>query len=309
MGHLERCLTLSAALARRGVEVTFAMHAPGDRARERVAVSGHALRVLENAKDELAIDAGIIIVDGYGFDTAYQRALRGANRVVCVIDDLASAPIAADVVLNGNFYGAELAYDAPGAKMLVGPSYALVREEIVFARHELTPRGAADPPRVFVTMGGADPTAETEKIIASLASLPPIEVRVAVGSANPRREEIERAARASSHRVEVLFDVRDMGAQMAWCDVAVSAAGGTCLELACVGVAAVVMPVADNQRLVADAVARLGLMTTISSADAAGKAVSALLSNPEGRARIEESQRACVDGEGARRAAEALLGA
>ncbi len=316
-GHLARCLTLARALSSRGVEIEVATHAPsahtlswiereGFRAVELAAAMGVA-EVCHHADD-----AALVVVDGYSFDASFHAALRAPARVVCVIDDLADAPLGGDAVLNGNLYGRELRYDV--ATQLVGPEFALVREEFLAARaRRLTRAEPGGARRLLVTMGGADPTRETDKALAALAQLPPLHVRVVVGGANPRVEEIRAAcARVPGHTLELLVDVRDMAEMMEWADVALTASGSTCLELACVGVASVVVQVADNQRLVAASLASRQLMTVAGtthdvSPEVLAAAVAALLEDPAARHRAEAAQRSVVDGRGPARAADALL--
>lgn len=313
-GHLSRCLTLAASLARRGVAVTFAMHDPPEAAAAWVAKGGHALVRLAAPLDAAELlgaagEAELLVVDGYSFDAAFQEALRGPARRLVVVDDLAAGPVRADVVLNGNLFAKDLAYDVrPGTRLLVGPEYALVRDEIVAARATRLARPtASDPPSVLVTFGGADPTGETEPAVASLAGLDRCTIRVVVGPTNPRVDAIRAAASRSPHPVDVVVAPEDMGALMAAADVAVSAAGGTCLELACVGVASAILVVADNQRLVADAFERGRLAVRLRTAADSGSAVRALLEDSQGRRAMESAQRAVVDGAGKDRVAEALL--
>jgi UDP-2,4-diacetamido-2,4,6-trideoxy-beta-L-altropyranose hydrolase len=323
-GHLSRCLTLARGLAARGFEVEIATRAPSERVLAWIAREGHRAVPIDAATiDEdvvatrrAAEGAALVVVDGYVFDAAYHDALRADGRVVCVLDDLAASRVGGDAVLNGNVYGEELSYDVrDGARLLVGPRFALVRDEFVAAR---APRVARklDParrPRLLVTMGGADPTSETEKALAALEHVSAMDVRVIVGGANPRADAIREAASRAPrrHDVEVLVDVRTMGEQMVWCDVALAAAGSTCLELACVGVASVVVVVVDNQRLVGDGFGRRGLMTNLGAREAVdaetmGRAVEALVVDETRRRAMEEGQRAVVDGAGKDRAAEEL---
>lgn len=326
-GHLARSLTLARGLLGHGFSVAVATQGPSAHARSWIEREGHVVIPLDVAPGSPADvaatraaceHAALVVVDGYVFDAGFHGALRGAKRVVAVIDDLAEARLGGDAVLNGNLYAEELAYDArPSTLMLVGPRYALVREEFVAARtaRQLAPREPGQRPRLLVTMGGADPTAETEKALAALGALAPMDVRVVVGGANPRAAEIREAAgREGRHSVEVLVDVRDMGEQMVWCDVALTAAGSTCLELACVGVAAACVIVADNQRLVGDAFGKRGLMANLGrheavDAGAIAKAVAALLEDPARRRAMEAAQRAAVDGGGKDRAAASLAAA
>jgi UDP-2,4-diacetamido-2,4,6-trideoxy-beta-L-altropyranose hydrolase len=301
--------------------VAFAMRDPPAAARAWVIREGHRVILIEGdeiaASRDAADGAALVVVDGYDFDASWHEALRRPDRRVCVVDDLAGAPVRGDAVLNGNLFGEKLDYDLrPGALRLLGPSYALVRDEFVTARAARAERptvASGGSPRLFVTMGGADAAGATELALEALERLPACDVRLVVGGANPRLDAItDRASRLTRHSIEVLVDVRDMSEGMLWCDVALTAAGSTCLELACVGVAAVNVVVAENQVPVAAELATRGLMPCAGRVpgvhpEAIASAIAALFGDAPRRAAVEREQRATVDGKGAERAAEALL--
>jgi UDP-2,4-diacetamido-2,4,6-trideoxy-beta-L-altropyranose hydrolase len=320
-GHLARCLTLGVALRSRGVDqlvVATTLPNPNTHA---LASRAHAEVVaLDSANDRkemlgLVDDASIVVVDSYTLESDYEDALRGKGRVVCVLDDLGERPVRGDILLNGNFFAGDLNYRVgqSGARLLLGPSYALLREEFLVARSDREKRAAhTGRQRLFVTMGGADPTRETEKVLDALVGLD-LETRIAVGGGNPRSQEIQSRA-ANMPNVEILPNPYDMGKHMGWCDFALSAAGSTCLELACVGVVTAVIAVARNQEQVAAAVERLGLMVNLGRSEGVGadeiaSCIQGLAqSSSVERRELERKQRTVVDGQGSARVAEALLG-
>lgn len=315
-GHLARTLTLARALARQGFAMTFATHDPSASTRAWIAREGHAVHTLGAERDReeasrAAEGAALVVIDSYRFDRAYHDALRVPDRVVCVIDDLCDAPIGGDAILNGNLYGDTLPYPADRT-LLVGPSFALVRDEIVAAR--AVPRIAHDgPPRLLVTMGGADPTGETTKVLSALSRIEaPLDVHIVVGGANPHADIVRLGAqRLAQHHMTVLVDIATMGAEMAWADLAITASGGTCLELTCVGVPSIVIEVADNQRLVSKALRDRDLMTVLGKsmevdARAITTALEDLLAARDRWPELVARQRTVVDGGGADRTAERL---
>lgn len=314
-GHLARCLTLARALRRVGFAVDVATREPSEHTRSWIMREGCGVLALGPHDDDVAAagDAALVVVDGYTFPPSLHSSLRRPGRVVCVLDDLATGPVLGDVVLNGNLYAHDLGYDVPpDTVLLCGPELALVRDEFLVARAARELRGErAIASRVLVTMGGADPTGETEKALAALELVEtnaPLDVRVVVGASNPRLDAIRSLAEAGTkHHVEVMVDVRAMGELMAWCDVALSAAGGTCLELACVGVASLVVVAAENQRGVGAALAAARLMDVVEGDPAAlACALAALLSDGDRRRAMETAQRRHVDGRGKERVASRL---
>jgi UDP-2,4-diacetamido-2,4,6-trideoxy-beta-L-altropyranose hydrolase len=318
-GHLARSLTLAAALRRQGFALEILTVAPAPQllaaARELHATVRQVdpddrldVRVLCGALQH----ADLVVFDHYALGASHHDASRGPKRVVCVIDDNGGV-VGGDVILNGNFFGREVAYATRDeALRLLGPSFALIRPEFLDARKQrVVRRVSGGRRRLLVTMGAADPTGQTEVAIAALRRLDDADVRVIVGGMNPRKDALrELVAGCASEGWEMLVGVPDISAHMLWCDVAVTAAGSTCLELACVGVASVAIPVVDNQRRVAAAVASADLMLTVPAIDESlVEVVDGLLNDPARAAAMETAQRACVDGLGAARAARALAGA
>jgi spore coat polysaccharide biosynthesis predicted glycosyltransferase SpsG len=95
---------------------------------------------------------------------------------------------------------------------------------------------------------------------------------------------------------------------MEWADAAISAAGGTAMELCCVGVPAVVIAIADNQQPVAAALAERGLAKSVGDhASASPDAIAAALRDVlAAGAEMSARQRAAVDGRGKDRVVEAV---
>ncbi len=100
---------------------------------------------------------------------------------------------------------------------------------------------------------------------------------------------------------------------MAWADIAVSAAGSTCAEMCLLGLPAILIDLAENQRPVAQELSRrqaaihLGSSKEVTAADIAGKVQSLLLST-EHRVSLSRRSRELVDGEGAERVRAAIRG-
>ncbi len=213
--------------------------------------SEDAQQVIEIAQ---AQDTGYVTIDGYHFGAEYQKWLKAAGLRLLVLDDNGHADhYYADVVLNQNIHASDALYPnrEPYTQLLLGTRYALLRRE--FWRWRDWQREIPDVARkVLVTMGGSDPDNVTLKILHALeqVELNGLEVTVVVGGNNPHYDALQAAAQRSQHAVRLEHNVTDMPALMAWADVAVSAGGSTCWELAFLGLPSVVVVLADNQRAI-----------------------------------------------------------
>ena len=182
-----------------------------------------------------AAGAEWVVVDGYHFGDAYQKAVVEAGLRLLVIDDFGhAADYWAHLVLNQNF-------DAPGrdygrrrgyTRLLLGPPYVLLRRE--FAAWRTFQRSI--PPqakRLLVTCGGSDPGNTTPKVVEALArtGLKDLEAAVILGGDNPHSGRIRAVAEKAPCAIAVRQNVQDMAEVMAWADMAIIVAGTALWEL------------------------------------------------------------------------------
>ena len=296
-------LAIDALLRRRGHEVSTVLATPGS--------EGDAQETLR-----LLAPSSLLVVDGYAFGTDYQSAVTGKGMTTCFVDDLADVELATDVVLNHNLYADALPLRSrPGTELLLGPRYALVASSFRQAREHTQQRGVGDVSSILVTMGGADPGGATLRVLTAMSRVRAISearVVVVVGGANAHLDAIRERAQASLPRAVVVVDCPTMADEMERADLAITAGGTTCMELACVGVPSIVVAVAENQRGTAAALDAGGLMKSAGwYADLGGSGLAGLIeelvaSQPTRREMVRK-QRATVDGSGAGRVYDRLL--
>ncbi len=323
-----RCLALAEAWRALGGRVTFAvtdgLGAVEARLRDvadLVRIDAAPGAIADAGATRAAVltsEAAAVVVDGYVFDEAYLAALGGLAPIVVIDDEPRCARYPVDLLVNQNLHASPDAYAAaaPGARLLLGPRYALIRREFRTAVRT----GSGEPARavrVLVTLGGADPANVTRTAIQALEGLGDagLEVRVLVGPLNPRAAELLGAARGAAGHVEVLHMPPDVAGLMAWTDLAVSAAGSTTWELLHIGVPLVLVTLADNQRAIATSLGHAGLALDLGwhadvTAESIAAAIMALAADGPRRRRMAEQGRLLVDGLGAGRVAveiEALV--
>ena len=299
-GHVMRCLSLAQAWRARGGDATFVGRhdaflrgvLAGARFNTVPLPSPHPDASDGELTRSLLRRGGYAaaVLDGYHFDHAYQHGLRAEGVPLLVIDDTAHLDrYDADVLLNQNLGSDALRYHAAGDPLLLlGARFALLRAEFAPWRG----RERAFPPRaqrVLVTLGGSAQDERREKVLRAIGSLG-LDVRAAAG--------------ASPDEVPGL---------MAWADVALTAAGSTCWELAFMGVPLIAFTLADNQGrnaaglAAADAAIALGHLDEISDEQLAAE-LAALVGDAERRRAMSAAGRALIDGHGATRVAAAVAG-
>ncbi len=323
-GHVMRCLALAQAWRDRGGSAAFATTGvPAEIARrlelegvEPIPISGPAgaaADAAETARAAARLGAGWLVLDGYGFDPAYRVRVRGCGARILLLEDVPGDREGADVILNPGIRGDLEPPGSPGLpRLLLGPAYAPLRRE--FREWRGRPRPRSEPDRnLLVTMGGSDPDNVTLVVLKALREIrqPDLRVRVLVGPANPHRETLARDAALLGEWVWLEPPSGAMADLMAWADLAITAAGSTCWELAFMGVAMITVVLAENQRPIAQTVGAAG--AAVAAGDRAAlesgslaPAIATALSSDSELARMGRNGRALVDGLGAERVAGQL---
>jgi len=328
-GHAMRCLALAQAWQdAAGGPVRFLMTRCGEGLAARLRREGILLETLGAAPGSEADAAQTltaarsalaswIVVDGYWAGAAYARSLRGESGrgpAILFVDDLGeAAPYTADLVLNQNLYAEPKMYAdrAPHTGLLLGADFALLRRE--FAAYRGLPRTIPGEARhVLVTLGGSDPADLTRLAVRALAGLAgSAEIRVLVGPENPRGDALRAEAAKAGLAQGLLSGVEDVAGLLAWSDLAVTAAGSTCWELAFLGVPALTIAVAPNQRPIAESLSRAGVARDLGwhadvNEETLARAVGELARDRAARTRLSEAGRRLIDGAGAERVVRRL---
>ena len=274
LGHFMRCLALAQAWKKQDGNVTFISTCESKSLRNRITDEGFELvSIKESYPDPVDFETTVstinhlpstkpwVVLDGYHFDTDYQQSIKNNGNPLLVIDDIAHLNhYAADIILNQNINAEELSYSCePETKLLLGTEYVLLRDEYLAYknRNEKIPKVAK---RILITMGGSDPANVTLKVLNALnqINVGDLEINVVVGASNPHLDILKKAAVNCNHKIEVLYNVSNMPELMVWADLAVSAGGSTCWELAFNGVPSILIVLAKNQKRVAKGLSKYG---------------------------------------------------
>lgn len=319
-GHLMRCLALAQAWQDAGGHVTFLtasdslvlknrLHSEGMFASFISTQPGSADDARQTSALARKITAPWIVLDGYQFDGAYQKAIKDSGALLLFVDDFGHAgQYHADIVLNQTAGADPHLYKKkePYTQLLLGPRYALLRRE--FLNYQGWTRKYPDTAKkILVTMGGSDPDNATRMVVHALQQLKKnLEVIVVAGSHNPHFEELKGMIEHSPDSIRLLQNVTDMPDLMAWADMAVSAGGSTCLEMAYLGLPNIVLVLAENQRANAENLGAEGISINLGwyhQNDERGlaKVLNMLISNPMLRKEMSVKARKLVDGSGVNR--------
>jgi UDP-2,4-diacetamido-2,4,6-trideoxy-beta-L-altropyranose hydrolase len=320
-GHVMRCLALAQAWQDAGGHAVFAMAESTPAVDARLRSEGMEIVRLEappngvqDARDVSALachrHAAWVVVDGYRFDSEYQRSLKNAGLQLLFVDDLAQCEhYFADLVLDQNVHASNEMYAnrEPYTRLLLGPRYAMLRREFQ-ARREC-PRAIPHTGRkVLVTMGGSDPDNFTLRLIEALPgiSVPDLQITVVAGGSNPQLAQLRRAVERMDMPIHLVGNAGNMPELMAQSDIAIICGGGTLWELLYMGCATLSYFRTPAQGEIIEELDAMGVVRSMGSvedfsqASLAG-AVEEIVACQDCREKMAKLGKELVDGEGIRR--------
>ena len=318
-GHVMRCLALAQAWMARGGAVCWAAAELPQPLSARLAREGVFARMITPTGLEhdaaitgaLAEEAGAacVVVDGYRFDGRYEARVAEVAPVLAWDDTVHTDHTASRWVLNQNIHARPEMYPtlAPG-RVLAGTKFAQLRREFWPLRQwkrEVAPVAR----RLLVTLGGSDPTGTTRRVVGALTGNTGLDVTVVVGAAARFEPALQAAVERAGFRL--VTDPPSMPELMAAADLAVSAGGSTAWEMLFMGLPAVTITLADNQRPITAGLAQAGAALSHgwhAELDAVRLAdeVRTLAADTARRRAMGALGRTLVDGEGGARVVAAL---
>jgi UDP-2,4-diacetamido-2,4,6-trideoxy-beta-L-altropyranose hydrolase len=274
MGHLVRCLSLSHML-RHYFQVQFIVQETDSTAYEWILTNGFTYLTLprnieyETDCEQLILlleknakHGDVVVLDGYHFQSSYQKNLMDAGYKVAAIDDLHNWHHEANLVVNhapgidNNNYSI-----AENTRLLLGSSYALLRPEIL--RASRTMREIHPVESVLISMGASDTdncTLFFAEIIAGNFS--DLHLHLLVSSINPHLEALHRFAENHYPNTSLHINLRtsELVSQLQSTSAVICPASSISLESCALGCSIITGYTAENQ---------LGILAGLTSAGAA----------------------------------------
>jgi len=330
-GHFMRCLTLADELKKQGSQIRFISRNLPRYLSDMLTVKGMEYLPLsiddaKEAVDELlhanwlgtsqARDAQAtvealanqlwdwIIVDHYALDERWESSVRESCKKLMVIDDLADRQHDCDVLLDQNYYSdmqTRYVSKVPAhCQLLLGPRYALLREEFRTLREKVKAR-VGDVKKILVFFGGVDADNYTDLAMQALSELSSKQqVDIVIGSQHPNREQIQQAC--INHGFICHVQTTIMPELMAEADLAIGGGGTATWERCCLGLPTICFCLAENQqKLIIDAALAGLIYSPISGrnlVEVIRDHMDTLLENPTLIKHISNTAMKFVDGKG-----------
>lgn len=328
-GHIIRCLTLADELKAKGVKVNFICCNEAGNLIGLIKNKGYTVYELpsnidldldtENCLELLKtqpVKADWLIVDNYSLGSSFETRMRPYTGHIMVIDDMADRQHDCDLLLDQNFCtDMETRYNgliSSSCRKLIGPQYALLRPEFVYFRGKSLKRKGSVK-KILISMGGSDPTNQTDKVLKAvqLLELHEITLDVVVGASNPYKEEIKHIC-STLPQAAFHCQADNMAQLMAKADLAIGAGGSTTWERCCLGLPSILLILSDNQLNIAKTLAEKKLIINLGwykdiTAYHIKDAIEGLISQAGRRNMMGAKGMKLVDGRGAARVAREIL--
>jgi len=257
-GHVMRCLTLAKALTQQGANCHFICRKINGNLIDFIHQQGFTVLVLpaqltseqEDAHQtlvQLQQHYQLLVLDHYELGYAFCQRLRQRCKTVLVIDDLANRSHDCDLLLDQNLLpNADARYTAlvpPNCKQLLGPHYALLRDEFYQTS------ASRQQNHILVSFGGSDEHNLTALAINAIKQLKPEQVTadIVIGANNPWRADITQQL-ACLPNVQLHVQCNYMATLMYRARLMLGAGGASHWERCICGLPGLVVTVAENQQ-------------------------------------------------------------
>ena len=321
IGHLMRCLALSEELTRRGhtcvvlskidrsdlLKKIKAFHVDVQKIDANASLKKDLETLLDFSSDH---EIDWIVTDHYGIDTSYVKEIKKQGFHVLSVDDTAQIHYHSDIVVNQNIDAEHLTFSIePYTILLRGSAYVMLRDELLVREKK---KYHDSVKKILITLGGSDPDNYLLKVLQSLDTVAKkVDVQVIVGPFNQFLSQLKSYVKQSNANIVLITSPEKMVDFYLESDLAVSAGGSSCYELAYFGIPNVIITIADNQLGIAREFHRqqlgvyLGMKHQVKP-EAIKNKIKELIENHSLRQRMSRNEKILVDGKGKQRIVDCM---
>lgn len=295
-GHFMRCLTLAGELQKSSTEIIFLVRVMPEHLQKLLIERNYRFVLFDNienaavevdlahshwlyvsqeqdARDTTEALSGNswdwLVVDHYSLDYRWESVLRKVVARILVIDDLADRKHDCNILLDQNLYAdMEVRYNGKvsiSCKVLLGPRYALLRDEFVKGRKNSKAKHLDKIQNILIFFGGVDAENNTCCAINALVNIgaQDLRVNVVVGMQNPYLKQIQDQCKA--HHFNCHLQTTKMAELMSSADLAIGAGGISTYERLYFRLPSILKSLAANQVVPLNYMSQIGLFDLFST--------------------------------------------
>jgi UDP-2,4-diacetamido-2,4,6-trideoxy-beta-L-altropyranose hydrolase len=346
-GHVMRCLALANFLKKKNLECSFICRELPGNLIDHIKREGFLVFALGGVGGSLAKNQGYpshsrwlgvnwqsdaqqtnhilknhnvnwLIIDHYAIEAAWELVVKQSCDHIMVIDDLADRYHVCDILLDQNLGRSALDYAKFVTKdtlLLIGPEYALLRDEFQLVRALDTARlKRSNIKKIMISMGGVDHENITNKILDELIKIGSnhkFQLIVILGSKSPHIQMVKEKILEYPFLVELIIDCREMAKKISEVDLVIGGAGSSSWERCSLGAPSIAIILAENQQLIARALSAINAAVALNISEISSKLseiIMRLISDPKSVELMSGIAYSVTDGLGPQRVYKSMLG-
>lgn len=258
LGHVIRSLAV-ADMLKDDFHCSFIIKSPSDSLKKTILYYCYTCHIIkENESLESEIDfvknllseEKIIVLDGYHFDSEYQKSLKETSAKMVCIDDIYDEHFVSDAVINHAPALSKEIYSRENyTDVFLGLDYSLLREP--FLNQSDYPREISEVKNVFLCFGGADFNNITCKALQALLTCDYTfeTINVILGGAFKFKDEVLEIVHNSDQNIKLHsnLNANEMASLMKTCDFAIVPASSILYEICSINMFVISGFYVDNQ--------------------------------------------------------------
>ena len=261
LGHLVRCISL-AHMLRDDFSVHFFSLKIPDSLKNEIIQNEWDFTAIEEESDYINELTGneIVVLDGYQFDSDYQKLIKDKGCILVCIDDFHDQHFYANLVINHAPGVVKVNYEGESyTKYLLGPDYALLRPEFLGSNSQEmnTSKGIKN---LFICFGGSDSKNLTAKILSWIPSKNYL-VTVVLGNAYSHQDVLNNVIEERQDLKVVIknsLSAEEIRKELKQADLAIVPASGILFEIISARLPVVSGYYVDNQKGIYKGFKKLG---------------------------------------------------
>jgi len=258
LGHVIRCLAIADMISD-DFDCYFLIRSPEMYIQEQILKICKSIIVLN--PDEIKKEAelisekylsadDIIVLDGYSFETNYQKTIKESKASLVCVDDIHDYHFFADAIINhAGGLSTQLYSAEPYTKYYLGLEYTMLRKEFLS-----TTQSTSDPDtinnNVFICLGGADPNNDTTYVLDNCFRVQPeSSYYLVLGGSYIHRSKLDIFLRDKNVDLTILqnLSAREMSTYMRKCKSAITSPSTISYEYLSIGGFLYLHQIAENQ--------------------------------------------------------------
>ncbi len=206
----------------------------------------------------------IFVHDNYDINAAYEKMIKSYVKLLIAVDDEAKKKFYADIIINQNYGAENYKYKLlnKDAGVLAGSKYILLRDEFLKKQKSGVNKEVKN---ILIIFGGSDffnQSLRTLKVLKKYVIKNNINLNLVLNNNFKSLRSIKKESHGIKN-IKLYFNVKSMAKLMNKMDMAISAAGSTVWELLYIGIPAILMITAENQKDIAFKLGRDGYVKNL----------------------------------------------